>query len=159
MASLARSLLLFLFCIGGCGLTDPASDLVIPVSYREIERTAYGNELIQGLRLATTPDQLTSLWSDIAWNVIPPPSPADVDFDAEIVIAYFMGGRGSGGYAAYITGVFNNSGRLEVDVTESSPGSGCGVDPAPCGPVVVIAAERWDGPVVPRVKRHEYDCN
>src|SRR5438046_1525164 len=79
-----------------------------------------------------------SVWRSIAGNVSPLPPTPPVDFAQEMVVVVAMGQRNTGGFIIDIVdAVAGKDGDLQVDVRETSPGTGCGVTTAMTAPVDV----------------------
>lgn len=150
----ALIVLALLSVITGCkGLPgEPA------VPFRELHRSGGGNQLIQGVRIARASDELAKLWRDVEWGVTPEPVPPKVDFATELVVAYFWGGKGTGGYSVEATRVQLQSSGLVVSIRAQSPGRHCYVTMAPTGPVVAIAARFTGESVEVEVDQHVHDC-
>ncbi len=65
-----------------------------------------------------------ALWRRHASNLQPPPTPPNVDFNSEMVVAVFSGERKSGGYGIQVDSIKLAGNKLVVIVSETSPGPG-----------------------------------
>jgi hypothetical protein len=68
---------------------------------------------------------LRSLWASHGAGSVPAPSPPQVDFSGEMVIAAFAGAKNSGGYRLGIAGIEEKDRRIQVSLVLSRPGAGC----------------------------------
>ncbi len=109
-----------------------------------------------GLAVARSPSALNDLWAEAGLNGPPP----QVDFDSDMVIAYFMGGRPTGGYSTAVTGARREGDGLRIDVREIAPGDGCGVTQAPTSPVTIVRTPMRSGAVeIGRVMPQRRPCD
>lgn len=134
--------------------TTPAASRALPIeaSYTGIE---------EPLRtLIRTEREWEDLWSRLAANRIPRPSPPAVDFSDEVVVVVAMGTRPSGGHAIRIDSVRYAKDTLWVDVTSVAPGAGCLTTQALTAPVAAVAVERRPNVTGRFVDREETrDCD
>lgn len=94
-----------------------------------------------------TQDEWLAFWSEFTGNVQPPPEAPSVDFATQMVIVATMGARNTGGYAISVEGVFEDDGRLIVQVLEQSPGSSCLTTQALTAPATAVIAPITDATV------------
>jgi len=80
-----------------------------------------------GFSIITSESEWAALWSrlHILWET--PPPLTFVNFSEEMVIAFFQGERGTGGYSVEIVEIYETDDSLVAVVKESKPGFGCGV--------------------------------
>ncbi len=77
---------------------------------------------------------------------LPQPVPS-VDFDEEMVIARFQGGRSTGGYSTTITGITSRGDDLVVSINERSPGPNEMVTMALTSPFHIVRLRKFSGDV------------
>lgn len=85
-------------------------------------------------------------WSKL-WGKITGPTaramPVPVDFEKETVIAVFQGQRSSAGYTIEVTKILQVNGKLEVFVTETSPGDSCVTAQVITAPYHLVKIQRF----------------
>ncbi len=98
------------------------------VSFLEIKKGLLGNGIFieeQGMkqqRIITSTEQ----WSDLWTEMFPTEQIASaIDFDDSILLAVFMGRKGSGGNGITIEKIIENSQSIDVFSREISPGKNC----------------------------------
>jgi len=134
---LAAFLLTFM---GQCTLTDHG----FRISISELDSGQFAQRTTAGLEVARSDRELDALWKLAGMTDAPP----DVDFRRQMVVAYFMGGRTSGGYSTKITSVSVDGMQVRVDVQTVSPGDGCGTVDVLTSPVDLVLMTRQEGKAV-----------
>ena len=113
-----------------------------PVPYRIIAQGSYSNISLQQRMLVTSPTQLKILWRTHAptkRNALPA-----VNFDEEMVIAYFAGQFPSGGYRVEIIRLVETDTGLQIDIKLHRPAKDAMVSLALSQPYIMIATESSD---------------
>lgn len=86
------------------------------------------------------------VWQAMYGNVRPMPVIEKVDFEANMVIAVFMGTRNSGGYGIRITGI-DEDGKITAKVKQHSPPPDAMLTMALTAPFHVVVVPKSDKPV------------
>jgi hypothetical protein len=89
----------------------------------------------------------SALWQTIHATIDPMPPLPDVDFGQEMIVAAALGTRNSGGFNVLLTQANEDSGGVEIQVLETSPGADCFNTQALTQPIDLGRIERRDGPV------------
>ncbi|NUO64387.1 MAG: protease complex subunit PrcB family protein [Gemmatimonadaceae bacterium] len=95
-----------------------------------------------------TQSQWNEIWARVAGNATPPPEAPEIDFATEMVIVAAMGTRPTGGFAIRIDRVARRANTVWVEVTSSSPGSGCMTSASLTAPVDLVVTQKTTGKVV-----------
>lgn len=98
--------------------------------------------------VARTQEEFDRLWKESLGDYIPLPTPPDIEFEREIVVAIFLGTRPSSGYAIRADRIRVEGGWLKVWYTETQPGYGCAVLPVISYPTLWLRVERVDLPAL-----------
>lgn len=156
------SALLALAASADCGgRSSPAGESpaeTTPAATRPIPIEASYTGIQEPLRtLVRTRQEWEDLWSRLAANRIPRPSPPAVDFSNEVVVVVAMGNRPTGGYVVRIDSVRYEKDTLWVDVTTVSPGTGCITTQAISAPAAAVAVERRPNVTARFVDREEVE--
>lgn len=96
-----------------------------------------------GQVVARSASEWTTLWRQHAGDK---PAPA-VDFKTRMVVAIFLGTRGSAGYSADVTGIRPAGGALIVEWQERRPQKGEVAAQVLTSPAVIVSVPKFDGPV------------
>lgn len=86
------------------------------------------------------------VWQAMYGNVRPMPVIEKVDFEANMVIAVFMGTRNSGGYGIRVTGI-DEDGKITAKVKQHSPPPDAMLTMALTAPFHVVVVPKSDKPV------------
>jgi len=141
----------------------PAGELpagAVPTATRPMPIDATYTGVDEPLRaLVRSEREWEDLWSRLAADRIPRPSPPPVDFSEEVVVVAAMGRRPTGGHAIRIDSVRYDKDTLWVDVTSVIPGPGCVTTQALTAPVAAVAVERRPNVTARFIDREEIlDC-
>lgn len=140
-----------LLLVTGC----VASERSARVPVEDLASSNNAQRATEGIVVARSESELEALWL-LSGRFDDPP---EIDFRQEMVIAYFMGARGTGGYLAAITGASTDGRVLAVDVRKVSPGAGCIVTQATTSPAALVRTMHMAGPVtLGRVESRVSDC-
>lgn len=93
--------------------------------------------------VARSAAEWASLWRQHAGEQ---PAPK-VDFTSRMVVAIFLGTRGSAGYAADVTGTRTVDGRLIIEWQERRPQEGQVSAQVLTSPAVIVSVPKFDGQV------------
>jgi hypothetical protein len=115
---------------------------------------------IEDERTVVILDQPTfrDLWASHVAGFVPPPSPPEVDFAGEMVIAAFAGARNTGGYRLSVTGIEGNGRRIQVSLVLNRPGAGCMTAQVVTQPHVWVKIQRSALPVEFRTSTVDISC-
>lgn len=122
------------------GERDPAIDRLGPWYYTGIEDTRRA--------VVTSPDAWDAAWRELFAHQTPQPEVPPVDFGRDMVVLVAMGTRSSGGYDITVDDVTGTDGVIRVRVTETSPGTGCGVTLALTQPAAAVIVHDARGAAV-----------
>lgn len=144
------------------GLINPPA--VAPLTLTRLRTDSIAFALYSGVR---APENLvvrdaaawSALWQNIHATTDPMPPLPDVDFGQEMIVAAALGTRNSGGYNVLLTQANEDSGGVEIQVLETSPGADCFTTQALTQPIDLGRIERRDGPVRFAVTRHIKRCS
>lgn len=134
---LAAILLTFM---GQCSVSDQG----FRISFSDLGSGQFAQRTTPGLEVARSDREFEALWKLAGMADAPP----RVDFHRQMVVAWFMGGRTSGGYSTQITSVSVDGMQVKVDVQTVSPGDGCGSIDVLTSPVDLIVMTRQAGKAV-----------
>ncbi|MDP3057127.1 MAG: protease complex subunit PrcB family protein [bacterium] len=84
--------------------------------------------------------------------------PAPIDFDKDMIIAVFQGGKSTGGYGTEINMIAEKGNTIEVSVLENSPGRGCAVTQALTSPFHIVKVQKSDKEAIFNVEKVINDC-
>lgn len=99
-----------------------------------------------------------SLWASHGAGSVPAPSPPQVDFSGEMVIAAFAGAKNSGGYRLGIAGIEEKDRRIQVSLVLDRPGAGCMTAQVLTQPYVWAKIRRSALPVEFRTSTVDMSC-
>jgi hypothetical protein len=144
------------------GLINPPA--VAPLTLTRLRTDSIAFALYSGVR---APEHLvirdaaawSALWQNIHATADPMPPLPDVDFGQEMIVAAALGTRNSGGYNVLLTQANEDSGGVEIQVLETSPGADCFTTQALTQPIDLGRIERRDGPVRFAVTQHIKRCS
>jgi hypothetical protein len=139
----------------GCG-GDPAPGLSLSDGSATFERLGpwhyTGLDAPRRAVIATAAAWHTA-WQELFARQTPAPELPAVDFDTDVVVLVAMGTRASGGYGIAVDDVARADGVIRVRVTETAPGSGCGVTLALTQPADAVIVRGGQGYAVQFVER------
>jgi hypothetical protein len=115
---------------------------------------------IEDERTVVILDQPTfhDLWASHGAVFVPPPSPPEVDFAGEMVIAAFAGARPTAGYRLGIAGIEERDRRIHVALVLNRPGAGCMTAQVVTQPHVWVKIRRSALPVEFRTSTVDIPC-
>jgi hypothetical protein len=99
-----------------------------------------------------------ALWGQLTANISPAPAIPKVDYTKDVVIFAAMGDKHSGGFKVEITGAAEQSGKVVVEVTETSPGQKCMNAMMMTSPVVLATIPKQQAEVTFHVVKKIVDC-
>lgn len=155
--SVAFTALSLLVVAGGCdgimGAADDGPDFSVEMTTETLDTGTvnvgalgggqYG-DIVEGTQEVLRDEEAyASFWERLHTDRTPVPDRPEVDFESKIVVAVVLGQRPTGGYSVGIDEVLTteSGGQIQVRVTETVPGDGCGVTQALTSPYVFVAIE------------------
>lgn len=126
----------------GCASADNPVAPIDGLPFQLIGNFGFSDRIESGLELARTQEELVNIWSSLARLDLDPPA---VDIGKEMVFAYFLGDRGSGGYWPEVEKIISRPGMIDVFVIEHQPGPRCRVAEAASQPVVFVKTHLRQG--------------
>jgi len=149
--------ILWLAACGGGGLPPGNPGLTNPPVATDLTLTRFRTDSIAFALYSgvNTPENFVirdaAAW-DVLWHRIyattdPMPPLPDIDFTQEMIVGAALGTRTSGGYDVLLTQATEDSGRVRIQVLETSPGAGCVVTLALTQPIDLGRVPRREGPV------------
>lgn len=112
------------------------------LAMQELKQAAYCGVEEKSLQVIQEAAQWESLWGQITSITMPAPPLPQVDFEQQMVIAYFLGTQNSGGHAIEIGKVEVNQNVLTVEVTHTSAGKNCMLTSALTQPYCLVAVPK-----------------
>jgi PrcB C-terminal len=105
-------------------------------------------------------DQTTweDTWDTIMSFLLDPPPPPQVDFTNYILLAHFMGQKGSGGYEVEFSRVIEGANKITATVREISPGPECLTPAMMTEPYHVVQIPKTDKYVQFTVEKETHHC-
>ncbi len=82
------------------------------------------------------------LWQEMHRHQLPAPEAPSVDFNQQVVIAAFLGTRGSGGHSISVTSVSQLDGKAFVSLKKQAPGANCFTTSAITQPYVLVSVPK-----------------
>jgi hypothetical protein len=98
--------------------------------------------------------EFQNLWREMGRRDMPP----EVDFNRQMVIAYYLGGRSRSGYRLTVDLVTVRGGTMRLQVRESTPGRSCFTGPVATAPSIVITTVRWPRDVEVDLHVEVHEC-
>ncbi|HWM07598.1 MAG TPA: hypothetical protein VNP92_35150, partial [Actinophytocola sp.] len=80
---------------------------------------------VEGLRVARTAPEWQQIWAQLTVGRRSPPEIPEVAWETEMVVAFVVGVRGTGGYAARIERLRAEGETMRVFACEERPGENC----------------------------------
>ncbi len=108
----------------------------------------------QGERIIESPDDFAR-----AYRALVGRRPPEIDFDTNVVVAFYMGKQPTGGYAIEVEQVRELGGAIEVRVVATQPGSGCVTTQAITAPYQLVRIPVDDQPVRIERRTRRRDCD
>ncbi len=102
---------------------------------------------------------LDALWREHTAVMDPPPALPQIDFEHDMVIAAFMGQRGTGGYTVQISKLNPEGSALSAQITFTRPGADCLVTQAITQPYHIVVTPRQEHVISFQVATITHDCN
>lgn len=118
------------------------------ITFETISKGYYSGHVARKDYVIVEGTEWRKLWNVVYANTSEPPALPSVDFNTEMVIAVFQGGKGSSGYAIEVTSILEKPSSLEVAVKEYSPGKESIVLPALTAPFHIIKVKLIDKKVI-----------
>lgn len=113
--------------------------------FETVEQQFYGNYEVEAQnRVIRDAAVFGKFWNRLHEGQKPLPPVPEIDFSREMVVATVLGTKPTGGYVAEITEIAAGAGQVGILVTNSIPGSGCGVTTALTNPYHIVKMERSD---------------
>lgn len=128
--------------IGGCA---PAHDAAVGAPLRSLAQGSYSGIETQRFEIIEEATAFAALWREHSAAISPPPPLPPVDFAREVVIAAFIGQRGSGGSSVTIEKLSGDN-PATVELVIKTPAADCPVSLALSQPFQLAAAPRRKGP-------------
>jgi len=116
-----------------------------PLMLRSLTSSAQSGVQEQRVVVARDAAAWSQAWRDHGGLQLPAPEPPAVDFEREMVVAVFLGQRGSGGYGVTIEAIERTATGLLVKARESRPDPDTLVTMALTAPMHAVAVERVPG--------------
>jgi hypothetical protein len=107
----------------------------------------YGGMTEAGERAIRDADEWQQVWKKVYSNRSPVPKVPKVDFDKQMVLAVFLGGKNGGGYAISIESVRVTDDGLQVAVNRTSPSPDEKTATALTQPFDMVVVVKTDRPV------------
>lgn len=109
--------------VGCVSSSDGGSASEVPVAV--IAEGQYSGVHSQRFEVASDEPGFTGLWLEHASTVSPVPAQPGIDFTRDVVVAAFLGNRGTGGYGIGIIAAEEQVDSIVVSVKATLPGTGC----------------------------------
>lgn len=138
-------------CAGGCLVSARVSSL----GYVELAVSSNASRIDAGIATATSESELRTLWSDAGLFTELP----EIDFRRDMVVAYFMGARATGGYSTRVVDLEGGPARAKLHVRNTAPARSCPVTLATTSPVVLIRTGRLATVMLGDVESAIRHCN
>ncbi len=120
------------------------------IQYETIMKDSFAWQMTGGNYVITNQSDWKSLWDEL-WLVKGPyREPPEVDFDSKIVIATFMGNRGTGGYSIKIERIIETVSQIVVYISKSSPGAGAYTTQTATGPFHIVKINKTTKDIILR---------
>ncbi len=116
-----------------------------PLLQRSLTGATHSGVQEQRVVVARDAAAWNAVWREHGGLQIPSPEAPSVDFEREMVVAVFLGERGSGGYGVTIEAIERTSTGLLVKARETKPGPDDIVTMALTSPMHAVAVERVPG--------------
>jgi len=129
--------------IGGCA--PPAHDAAARAPLRSLAQGSYSGIDAQRFEIIEEATSFAALWREHSAAISPPPPLPPVDFTREVVIAAFIGQRGSGGSSVAIEKLSGDN-PVTVGIVVKTPAANCPMSLALSQPFQLAAAPRRKGP-------------
>ena len=128
--------------MGGCA---PAHNAATGAPLRSLAQGSYSGIDAQRIEVIEEAPAFAALWRAHSATVSPPPPLPPVDFTREVVLAAFIGHRGSGGSSVAIEKL-SGANPVTVEIVIKTPAADCPVRLALRQPFPLAAAPRRKGP-------------
>lgn len=128
--------------IGGCA---PTHDAAADAPLRSLAQGGYSGIDAQRFEVIEEATAFAALWREHSAAISPPPPLPSVDFTREVVIAAFIGQRGSGGSSIAIEKLSGDN-PVTVEIVIKTSAADCPVSLALSQPFQLAAAPRRQGP-------------
>ena len=103
--------------LAACGGTETDSESSI-IPFITVAQTSNSGVTTREGVVARNQSEFNAVWARHSANLLPPPQPPAVDFNAHQVVGYFLGSRPNGCYAMSITRITRTGDRLAVAYKE-----------------------------------------
>lgn len=139
--------------------STPIKGTVIPIApvatYANAANDAFPVETMVVIREQAT---WQSAWNQVTHNMFPQPNLPQVDFSTRIVLVAAAGTKPTGGYSVGLLQAVEDNGAISVDVTSTSPGTGCVVTQLVTSPVDIGSIPQTTAPIMFNVTRKVQGC-
>jgi hypothetical protein len=108
----------------------------------------------RGERIIESPDDFARAYQALVGR-----RPPEVDFDANVVVALYMGKRPTGGYVIEVERVREVGDAIEVRAVATQPGSGCITTQAITAPYQLVRIPVDNEPVLIERRTRRRDCD